>query len=332
MYKLSGNRRKPWAVRITDGWDDKKSQKFKYIGFFEKREQALKFLASYNDNPLLVETNKITFEEVYKKWSDIKFPKIAESNVKSYEWSYNYCEELYKMKFADIKVIHLQKVVDECGKSFPTLKKLKTLFNQLFEFSVQNDISDKNYAQFVDIGSPEKSTLHKPFSNKEINKLWEHVDKMEYIDTILIGIYSGVRPGELITIETPNVFLEERHMIGGIKTENGKDRIIPISRKIEGFIEKRLKDNNCGYLVMNRLGQPMKYSNYYDDIWKNIMEKLQMDHYPHDVRHTFASLMDEAGANKLAIKRIMGHASQDITDSVYTHKNLESLIAAVDLI
>ena len=39
-----------------------------------------------------------------------------------------------------------------------------------------------------------------------------------------------------------------------------------------------------------------------------------------------------AGANKLCIKRIMGHASPDITDGVYTHKTVEDLIYAMDLI
>ena len=35
---------------------------------------------------------------------------------------------------------------------------------------------------------------------------------------------------------------------------------------------------------------------------------------------------------KLCIKRIMGHSSPDITDSVYTHKAIEQLIEAIDLI
>lgn len=332
VYKMSGNRRKPWAVRVTDGWDENKKQKHKYIGFFEKREQAIKHLSAYNENPLLMQNSKVTFEEVYKKWSDFKFPKSAASNVRSYELSYKYCEPLYKERFIDLKVTHLQKVVDGANKSYPTLKKLKTLLNQMYEFAMQNDIVDKNYAQFLNIGSPEKSKLHKPFTAKELKKLWDHVDDMEYIDIILISIYSGVRPGELIILETSSINIEERYMIGGIKTESGKDRVIPISRKIEKYIENRLKDNTSGYLILNRLGEPLKYSNYYREIWSNIMEKLEMEHYPHDTRHTFASLMDDAGANKLAIKRIMGHASQDITDSVYTHKNIESLIAAVDLI
>ncbi len=62
------------------------------------------------------------------------------------------------------------------------------------------------------------------------------------------------------------------------------------------------------------------------------MAQLDLDHKPHDCRHTFATLMDNAGANKVCIKRIMGHASTDITDKVYTHKDIEELKKAVDLI
>lgn len=51
-----------------------------------------------------------------------------------------------------------------------------------------------------------------------------------------------------------------------------------------------------------------------------------MEHTPHDCRHTGASLLDNAGANKLSRKRILGHSAQDLTDDVYTHKTIEQLI------
>lgn len=76
----------------------------------------------------------------------------------------------------------------------------------------------------------------------------------------------------------------------------------------------------------------MRYWNYYEEKWKRLIEQLEMNHKPHDCRHTFATLMDNAGANKLSIKRIMGHASQDITDKVYTYKDIEELKKAIDLI
>ena len=86
------------------------------------------------------------------------------------------------------------------------------------------------------------------------------------------------------------------------------------------------------YLITNFKGNQMSYSNYRREKFDNIMEKLEMQHRPHDARHTFASLMDSAGANKLCTKRIIGHSSPDLIDSVYTHKTLEELKEAIALI
>ncbi len=74
----------------------------------------------------------------------------------------------------------------------------------------------------------------------------------------------------------------------------------------------------------------MSYYTYYHERWKIVMEQLEMNHKPHDCRHTFATLMDNVDANKLSIKRIMGHTSKDITDKVYTHKDIEQLLIAID--
>ena len=38
----------------------------------------------------------------------------------------------------------LQFVVDTCGKNYPTLKKLKGLFNQLYAYAMKNDICNKD--------------------------------------------------------------------------------------------------------------------------------------------------------------------------------------------
>ena len=78
----------------------------------------------------------------------------------------------------------------------------------------------------------------------------------------------------------------------------------------------------------------MKYWNYYHEKWEKIIEQLKLnkDHKPHDARHTFATFMDRTTANKLCVKRIMGHASKDLTECVYTHKDIEGLIDTVNLL
>jgi integrase len=277
-------------------------------GYFSKKDEALIALAEYNSNPYDITRETITFSDVYEKWSKNHFQKVSQSAIENYGNAYrNYCKSLYDMRFKDIRLTHLQAIIDNCGMAHPTRAVIKTLFNVLFKFAIKNDIVDKNYAQYVDVGKREGKLKRKIFTKEEIDKLFENVNKMEYIDTVLILIYSGLRIGELLDIKIENVHLEERYMIGGLKTEAGKNRIIPISKKTEAFIRKYYEQNkDKEYLITNSFGRQMQYSNYRREKFDNIIEKMQfINHRPHDTRHTFASLMDSAGANKLCIKRIM---------------------------
>lgn len=66
---------------------------------------------------------------------------------------------------------------------------------------------------------------------------------------------------------------------------HGKNRIIPINKKILPFIEKYYNPNNK-YLITNENGEKMTYQNYRRENYNNIMEKLKMSHTPHECRHT----------------------------------------------
>ena len=334
IVKLKGNRRKPYQVRLTKGFTDEGKQIYMYLGYYARRGEALEALAEYNSSPYDITRETITFAEVYKKWSNEHFKKVSSSSIERYSNAYRkYCKSLYKMRFKDIRLTHLQAVIDNCGMAHPTRASIKTLFAVLTKFAMKNDIVDKDYAQYVDVGQREGKINRKPFTQEEIDKLFKYVDTFDYLDTILIMIYSGLRVGEMLDLRIENIHLEERYMVGGSKTKAGKNRIIPISKKIEPFIRKYYEKNkDKEFLIINSLGRPMGYSNYRREKFDNIMEKLKMEHKPHDARHTFASLMDSAGANKLCIKRIIGHSSQDITEDIYTHKTLEELIEAIDLI
>ena len=227
--------------------------------------------------------------------------------------------------------MHLQAVINNSKMAHPTRASIKTLFTAMYKFAIKNDIAEKDYAKYVDVGKREGITKRRPFSNKEIDRLFKYVDKLDFVDTVLIMIFTGMRVGELLALKTENIHLDERYMIGGLKTEAGINRIIPINRKIEPFIRKYYNEEN-EFLITNHKGEQMKYSNYRREKFDNVMEKLEIEHSPHDCRHTFASLMDSVNANKLCTKRIMGHKSQDITDDVYTHKTTSELIDAIDLL
>ena len=87
------------------------------------------------------------------------------------------------------------------------------------------------------------------------------------------------------------------------------------------------------YFIRNkRNGSRMKYQNYRNNYFDKIMIKLKMEHLPHDCRHTFATLLNDAEANSTSIMKLIGHSSFDITEKIYTHKDIEELRKAIELI
>ena len=57
-----------------------------------------------------------------------------------------------------------------------------------------------------------------------------------------------------------------------------------------------------------------------------------MSHTPHDTRHTCISLLTEAQFDKRFIKKIVGHASGDVTENVYTHIDITILLEQINKI
>lgn len=343
VYKLSGNRRKPWAVRITVSRSKDKTGtthwKYKYLGYYETQAAALTALAHFNENPYDMDANRTTFADVFKKWSAEHFPKVSDSNVKGCNAAYKLCEPLYDMKFNDIRKSHLQNVVDTCGKNYPTLRKLKILLNQMYRFALENDLCGKDYSQFVDIQQYKDKNPDKidriPFTDEEINILWKWSDSNEYVGVILVLIYSGVRIGELRDLKKEDVHLEEKYFyISQSKTPAGI-RNVPIADKVMKFFKYWMEQNtSCEYLITSRQGRYLYDRNYRDAYWKPVINELGLnaEHNPHDTRHTCVSLLTKAKIDERIIKKIVGHSGKGVTEQVYTHVDMQQLLDAINQI
>lgn len=337
VTKLPGNRRRPWRVRITTGWDvgenGKPKQITKTIGCYETREEAMTALAEYNANPYDI-NDAITFAELYEKWSAEKYPTISGSNVNGYRASYKVCEPLYKMRFAEIRRAHLQGVVDTCGKAYPTLRKLKVFFGQMYEYAIQNDICDKDYSDFVDIAKHRDKgadPLHKPFTADEIEALWENTPRSEYIGIILMMLYSGVRVGEMCALKKEDVHMGERYFnVRESKTDAGV-RKVPIAEKAVPFWADWMSKPG-DYVLQKPEGGKLTTNTYREIYFVKLLSQIGMDHLPHDTRHTCVSLLVKAGVEPVITRRIIGHADHDVTDKVYTHFEIKQLIDAINKI
>ena len=99
---------------------------------------------------------------------------------------------------------------------------------------------------------------------------------------------------------------------------------------IQGIVQKRFEQSKTGYLFEYE-GKKVSESKY-REILADLMGKLQMEHTPHECRHTFRTRLDRAGANQKCCDLLMGHVSKDTGNRVYNHKTLDELKAAVELV
>lgn len=341
VYKLSGNRRKPWAARVTDGWVNdtktkKSKQKYKFIGFYETRKEALLALADYNANPYNIDTANITFQEVYERWNAEHFPTVSESNVKGYKAAFLLCAPIAGRRFVDVKLDDLQACADNSGKNTPTLRKYKVLLGLMYKYAVIHEIipKERNTVEYVNIkkaGNP-NAYNREPFSSQEVARVWEVKDTNIYYTVVLLLIYTGCRISELLDLKKTEVDLPGRcFKILEAKTAAGI-RTVPIAEKVVPFFEYWLNLNDCEYLLSTPEGEHFLYRNYYDSYWSPLMETLSMKHRPHDTRHTCISLLAAAGVDERVIKKIVGHKGQGVTETVYTHFELAELKDAIDKI
>lgn len=340
VVKLSGRRRKPYEVRVNTRMDERYYPVYDVLGRYESREEAIIALAEYNKEPFNISDRDLTFSALYELFYQDKYidsGKIYSKSAKDCTKSaYNHCSMLYARPYRDLRTPDFKDVLAQPDQkknkplSHAMQEHIKTLFNQMDKFALQNDIIKKGYSAFASITVSEDDTPGVPFTDQEIKLLWKNKN-VPWVDSILIFIYSGWRISELLFMLPENINLKERTFKGGIKTDAGKNRIVPIHSKIFDFVKSRYDKNN-GILFMEneRPINAHSYTKHFKETLTGI--GITTYHTPHDCRHTFTSLLDSAGANQVCIDRLVGHASKSITTKTYTHKTIEELRTAIELI
>lgn len=347
------NLRNPFRAMVTVAKDEKGRpicKPLKPKSFFSTYNDAYAALTEYNKNPYDLDPST-TVQEVYDKWSEQYFPRLeSDSSIRGIKSSWNYCSSIYSMSIRDVRARHIRAcveegfVMDKDEKRYAsknTKNRIKSTLNLLMDYAVEYEYIDKNYARDVKMAdsltkeSSGNSSKHMSFAEEEMFKLWENVNTRLYTDVILIQCYSGWRPTELIELRLEDIDLKEWTMIGGIKSDAGINRIVPIHEKIKGLVEKKYNEAvelGSEYLI-NCLDRKSpndmlnfsykKYSNRYANVIDDL--GLNLKHKPHDPRKHFVTMAKKYGVDEYAIKRLIGHVIDDLTEKVYTERDIQWL-------
>lgn len=322
VTKLSGQRRKPYMARTAIDQ--------RCLGTFETYQEALAALMDFSRNPWDVDNSHVTLERLWDSFLRVKGDQLGKSTLAQLKTAHKKTESLHGREYSSIKAYEMQRIVDGCTKSKSSKSVIKNYFRHLDLFAREMDITSKMYSDLVVVkgGTPKKE--RKIFTGEEVEKLWKGVEKPFY-DSALFMLYTGFRISEMLDIRVENVDLELGSMRGGTKTEAGKNRLVPIHHKIYPLVEERVSASKKGFLF-EREGKHITPGSYRDCVWAPIMNEIGAEHTPHECRHTFRSWLDSAGAKRTCIDKIMGHASGNVGEDVYTHKTFEELKATIEMV
>ena len=352
------NLRKPFRVQVTIGKTDEGKmivKPLKPVAYFETYNEAYQALLEYNKSPMLYNAD-ITMEEIYEHWYPGYCESVEPGSSRHVKGAWNYCDSLKKMPIREVRARHIKQCIEE-GTAImngqekhttPVIRRtLKTMFTKMFDYAIEYEIVERNYAK--DYKLPKKDQKreeedripHIPYTDEEIKILWDNVDKYPLVEIILFQCYSGWRPSEMGSLEVKNINMEEGTMVGGMKTEAGKNRIVPIHPRIRPFVENWYDyavKNDEKYLICyestrGRKSKELTYYRYNQNLI-SLVKKLGLNpqHRPHDGRFHFVTMAKKYNVDEYAIKYIIGHSIKDLTELIYTKRETAWLKTEIEKI
>ena len=332
VYKLSGNRSKPYYARY------KGHSTGRTYATADEAKAALEVLIA-STNPDLF-TN--TLEDVYTAWSEIAYRDMGESSRKGYVLSWSYIPPALRGRMArEVRTDDIQAVIDDLqaqGKSDSTAGKVKFLYSQLCKWMMQRDLIDKNYAEFIKVQKTEHRKIE-TFSIEEIAKINALATQGQPQDRLtqtamltMMLMFTGMRISELFGLKTENVHTDGKipYIQGGIKTEAGRNRVIPIYHRVLPFFSFFHDRAEGALLISGYVGR--KTSNgWRANDYKPMLEHLGIPYkVPHNTRKTLATHAAQSGMDQLALLKLMGWTDISIGNQYYIVPDAAYLASQMD--
>lgn len=323
------NLRNPFRAMVTVGFTDTGkpiSKILKPEGYFKTYNEAYQALLEYHRDPRAF-GDDTCINDLYEKWlGSIDENRKTDSFVAAMNFGLKHSQSIADIPIQELRQKHIKQCIDSCsGLSSASIVKVKNFLNQILDYCVERELIEHNPArEYKPKTKKTPQNHHIPFEDWEMEILWDHQGENIFVDMILIDCYSGWRPGELVTLKTADI--SDTVMSGGMKTDYGKNRIVPIHPKINHLVSKY---RNLGYEKLFNISYQVYYQQFY-----NIVEEygLNVTHKPHDCRVHFVTELKRAGVDEYLIKRLVGHSIKDLTEAVYTHRDLDQLKRAVEKI
>jgi integrase len=261
------------------------------------------------------------FGEVAQQWAKIMSQKVKSSTMKDYRGAMNY---YILPKFGNVPINDIDfRGVEEFRSTMKCSNKRKNNvlvpMRSLMKFAFRAGLIDKNPMDLVENLTVSKPEIY-PMSIEEVHRFLDVVNP-QYKNFFTAAFYSGMRFGEMAALKWKNIDFKlgvikvretrVRGEEGRPKTAGSIRDIKMLPPTVEAFRDQRKTTmGKSDYVFLNFYGRPLLPNSVSFHIWKPALKKAGLKPRSlYQTRHTFATLMLDAGELPGWVQKMMGHES-----------------------
>lgn len=319
------------------------------LGSFTRKSDAKRAIEDFRRKPTA--KYNYTMAMVYEEWKAVAFPDISKQTQYNYSAAWVQVREalgnkidvpIRELTIADIKsvmdywmeeheVLRMgygekpsKQKVGPLSKS--SMKKLKSTMKQMYDYAMAHGIVDTNLPSLTKIPKGAEEGTKRAFTDLEFSKLEKGYKNVHGGEAVYVLCYTGFRVTEFCQLTKFSYDKKNKTLTGGIKTEAGEDRVVPVHPKIQPIVEKWYADSK-GVLYPRKDGKAYNKDSFRDQVWNPCIKALGLSDEltPHSARHTCGTRLSAAGVAQEDIQAIMGHADFSVTANTYINQDIAAL-------
>lgn len=230
-----------WQIELVLGYDANGNRIRRTKSGFRTKKEALDYVPTLKGLKPGQKDKARTLRYYYATWEKSDMPKLSSSKQTAYRIARRKLEAVMDLPLNILSLVHLRDIVAEEAPTFYPARDMKTLLSKLLTLAVADQQITVNYAEYITLPALNESE-RTPWSDDELRTIWTAYDNEDVVAAyLLLMIYSGMMPGELIACTKKSVDLDNRRIVGaGIKTDVRKQTPIVIADLIVPVVERIL--------------------------------------------------------------------------------------------
>ena len=327
---------------VSVGSGKNRKRKAKTVTYTTKKElekMHQRFIDEVHHNPL-IDTTVAELLDMYIR--SRKSLGVEATTIHGYEVAAKRVYSRFEgINATELTSYQVQAFVTDMSEKYSakTIRNTVSLLSSAYDNAIRLGQLEKNPCKFITLPKKERAKID-IFNEEQIAKFLRALneERLDFKVAYELALFCGLRRSEILGLTEDAVdttfkwvrvrqtrhFVDGKTVIQGTKTASSRRELaLPdfVNEDIKALIAKHnaVQYEHTDFLIQDGFGKPLGVNTLTTHIYR-IEDKVGLAHVSiHDLRHTFASMLNNAHVDIAMISHELGHSNISITLNTYTH-------------